>query len=71
FAGAFERAVAALPVPGEPASPRAFDGPDWAAACAVARLAAPGAPLVVGSGVFERASRARAALDAPVLLVEV
>lgn len=74
----FRRAVAALGVPGGPASPRDFDGPDWAAACAVARLARPGAPLVVAGslsgragGRFETASRARAALDAPVLLVEL
>lgn len=71
FAGSFRRAVRALPVPGDPASPGEFDGPDWAAACAVARLAGPGAPLVVGSDVFGDPHRARAALDAPVLLVEV
>lgn len=68
YADSFRRAVAALPVPGEPASPGSFEGPDWAAACAVARLARPGAPLVV-EDVFEDAPRARAALDAPVLLV--
>jgi len=71
FAESFRRALRALPVPGDPAVPREFDGPDWAAACAVARLARPGAPLVVGDGVFGDASRARAALDAPVVLVEV
>jgi hypothetical protein len=71
WAGQFERALAALPVPGDPAPPGEFTGPDWAAACAVARVAAPGAPLVVGSDVFERPARASAALDATVLLVEV
>lgn len=67
----FERAVDALPFPGEPASPSEFDGPEWTAACAVARLAAPGAPLVVGADLFEESTRASAALDAPVVLVEV
>jgi hypothetical protein len=71
WAGRFERALAALPVPGEPAPPSEFAGPDWAAACAVARLADCSAPLVVGGDVFERPVRASAALDAPVLLVEV
>lgn len=70
FAESFRRAVAALPVPGEPARPSEFTGPDWAAACAVARIARVDAPLVVAAG-FADASRARAALDAPVLLVEV
>jgi hypothetical protein len=67
----FERAVDALPFPGDAASPTEFDGPEWTAACAAARLAAPGAPLVVGNDLFSDASRASAALDAPVLLVEV
>jgi len=67
----FERAVDALPFPGDAASPTEFDGPAWTAACAAARLAAPGAPLVVGDDLFSDASRASAALDAPVLLVEV
>ncbi|MFC3477647.1 DUF7856 family protein [Halobacterium litoreum] len=71
YGESFRRALRALPVPGSPAAPREFDGPDVAAACAVARLARPGAPLVVAGDVFGDASRARAALDAPVLLVEV
>lgn len=79
-AGSFRRAVAALPVPGEPAHPADFAGPDWTTGCAVARLARPGPPLVVADALgdetpagdgFDTASRARAALDAPVLLVEV
>ena len=70
YASSFERAVAALPVPCEPAPPGNFDGPAWAAAVAVARVARPGAPLVVAD-VFECASRARAALHAPVILVEL
>lgn len=70
YADSFRRAVAALPIPGEPAHPREFAGPDWAAGAAVARLARPGAPLVVNCG-FANASRAAAALDAPVVLVEV
>ena len=67
----FERALAALPFPGDPAAPTEFDGPGWAGACAAARLAAPGAPLVVGDDLFEESTRASAALDAPVVLVEV
>lgn len=69
-ADAFRRAIDALPVPGEPAHPREFSGPDWVAGVAAARLARPGAPLVVDCG-FESATRAAAALDAPVVLVEV
>ncbi|MFB6270697.1 MAG: hypothetical protein ABEH83_12175 [Halobacterium sp.] len=78
YADSFCRAVDALGVPGTPVRPRDFDGPDWAAACAVARLARPGAPVVLADslagragGSFETASRARAALASPVLLVEV
>ena len=70
YSESFRLAIDALPIPGEPAHPRAFDGPDWTAGMAAARLARPGAPLVVGCG-FERATRAAAALDAPVVLVEV
>jgi hypothetical protein len=70
FGESFRRAVAALPVPGEPARPSEFAGPDWAAACAIARIARVRTPLVVAAG-FEDAGRARAALDAPVLLVEL
>ena len=70
YATSFERALAALPVSGDPAPPDEFEGPAWAAAAAIARVARPGAPLVVGD-VFERPSRARAALAAPVLLVEL
>ena len=70
YADAFGRAVRALPVTAEPAHPQRLRGADWAAACAVARIARPGAPLVVAGG-FERAPRARAALDAPVLLAEL
>ena len=66
----FERAVDALPVPGDPAPPREFAGPEWAGACAAARLADQGAPLVVGD-LFGDSTRASAALDAPVVLVEV
>ncbi|WP_336035993.1 hypothetical protein [Halobacterium yunchengense] len=80
FSGSFRRAVAALPVPGEPARPAEFAGPDWAAACAVARTARTTAPVVVAADLVESAtggrrvgdaSRWRAALDAPVVLVEV
>lgn len=71
WSGRFERAVDALPFSGDPAPPSEFDGPEWAGACAAARLAAPGAPLVVGDDLFENPTRARAALDAPVVLVEV
>ena len=67
----FRRALAGLPFAGEPAGPDAFGGPDWVAGAAVARLAAPGAPVVVGSGLFSDATRASAALDAPVVLVEI
>lgn len=77
-AESFRRSIAALGVPGDPTTPRDFTGPDWAAACAVARLARLSGPLVVADsmtgragGSFETASRARAALGAPVLLVEV
>jgi hypothetical protein len=71
YAEQFQRALAALPVPGDPAGPSSYDGPDWASAAAVARVAAVQAPLVVSGSVFERPTRARAALDAPVVLVEV
>ncbi|WP_232686539.1 hypothetical protein [Halobacterium zhouii] len=70
FTPSFERALSALPVPGEPAPLGEFDGPAWAAVAAIARVARLSAPLVVAD-VFERAPRARAALDAPVLLVEL
>ncbi|MCG1004281.1 MULTISPECIES: hypothetical protein [Halobacterium] len=66
----FRAALDALPVSSEPAPPREFSGPDWVAGAAAARLARPGAPLVVACE-FENASRAAAALDAPVALVEV
>lgn len=71
WADRFERAVAGLPFAATPAGPGAFEGPEWVAGAAVARLAAPGAPLVVGPGLFADATVAAAALDAPVLLVEV
>lgn len=71
WAERFERAVDALPFPGEPAPPSEFDGPARTGACAAARLAAPGAPLVVGGDLFSHPTRACAALDAPVVLVEV
>ena len=71
WSGRFERAVEGLPVPGDPAPPSEFAGPEWAGACAAARLAAPGAPLVVGDDLLEDSTRASAALNAPVLLVEV
>ena len=67
----FERALAALPFPGDSAPPNEFDGPEWTGACAAARLAAPGAPLVVGDDLFEDSTRASAALNSPVVLVEV
>jgi len=67
----FERAVDALPFRGAPAPPGCFDGRAWSGACAAARLAAPGAPLVVGDDLFADSTRASAALDAPVVLVEV
>lgn len=70
YADQFRSAIRALPVAAEPVHPREFSGPDWAAACAIARIAAPGAPLVVTSG-FEHATRACAALDAPILLAEL
>jgi hypothetical protein len=78
FGDAFRRAVAALGVPDEPAAPSDFTGPDWAAGAAVVRIARAGAPTVVADalagragGSFRTASRARAALGAPVVLVEV
>jgi multidrug resistance efflux pump len=67
----FRRALASLPVPGDPAGPSGFGGPEWAVAAAVARVAAVRAPLVVSAAIFERPTRTRAALDAPVVLVEV
>ncbi|GAA0261697.1 DUF7856 family protein [Halobacterium noricense] len=70
YADCFSRAVDAFPVPSEPTHPREFSGPEWVAGAAAARFACPGAPLVVGCG-FERVTRAAAALDAPVVLVEV
>ena len=70
YADQFRRAIRALPVTAEPTHPREFSGSDWAAACAVARIARPGAPLVVADG-FDCATRARAALDAPVLLAQL
>lgn len=70
YSESFRRALEALPVPGELTPPSEFAGPDWVAGMTTARLARPGAPLVVGCG-FESASRAAAALDAPVALVEV
>lgn len=71
WSGRFRRALVGLPFAGGPVGPGAFEGPDWVAGAAVARLAAPGAPVVVGPGVFSDATRASAALDAPVVLVEV
>lgn len=53
---AFERARCAVP-----------DGP-WRDAYAIARVARVRAPVVVAGGPFERASRAMACLDAPVVL---
>lgn len=70
YAMSFRRAVAALPFPGVPAPPAEFDGSAWVAAAAIARVMRPGAPLVV-CDIFEHAPRARAALAAPVLLVEL
>ena len=71
WSGRFERAADSLPLPANPSPPSEFGGPEWAGACAAARLAAPGAPLVVGDDLFSHPTRASAALDAPVVLVEV
>ncbi|CAM2889187.1 hypothetical protein [Halobacterium salinarum] len=68
----FRRAMDALAVPASvPPSqpPRRFSGPPWAGAAAIARLAAPGAPLVVSAAVCADALAASAALDAPVVVV--
>lgn len=69
-ADSFRRALAALPILAEPSHPADFEGPGWTAACAVARMGRVSAPLVVAAP-FESTVRARAALDARVLLVEV
>lgn len=67
---ALQRAVASLPV-----DVSAFDGvreyagPARVAAMAVARVARLAAPVVLADSPFETAVRARAALDAPVVLV--
>ncbi|MFB6133240.1 MAG: hypothetical protein ABEJ44_07560 [Halanaeroarchaeum sp.] len=66
----FRRALAALPVEaaaGE--APEEFVGESVAAALAVARIATVRAPVVLVDGPFSAAIAARAALDAPVLLV--
>lgn len=71
IAEAFERAVQALPVADDPAPPAAFDGPDFVAGLAIARIADVDAPIVIAEGPFETAISARAALDAPVVLARV
>lgn len=71
----FERALAALPCCGSPSellgdSPWKVEGPDAAGALAICRLAPIAAPVVVAGDCFRSAATARAALDAPVILVE-
>ncbi|MFB6268058.1 MAG: hypothetical protein ABEI31_10395 [Halodesulfurarchaeum sp.] len=62
-----ERALRSLPV-AVPESPLS-DGPDHVLALGVARMAAFRAPVVLHRSPFRSASRARAALDAQVILV--
>ncbi|MFB6082256.1 MAG: hypothetical protein ABEJ67_05485 [Halanaeroarchaeum sp.] len=69
-ASRFARALAALPVASSAgANPVDYDGDPLHAAMAAARLASVRAPLVVVDGPFPSAVAARAALDAPVVLV--
>lgn len=66
----FSRALDSLPVAtaaGE--RPAEYEGDPFAAALAVARIAAVRAPVVLVDGPFSTAVAARAALDAPVVLV--
>lgn len=66
----FRRAIAALPVDAAPGErPAGFTGASVAAALGVARIAALRAPVVLEAAPFADALAARAALDAPVLLV--
>lgn len=71
----FERALTALPCCGSPSellgdSPWTVDGPDAVGALAVCRLAPIAAPVILAGDWFTSATAARAALDAPVILVE-
>lgn len=64
------RAIAGLPIPElQEASPLDYRGSDVQFALALARVGNVAAPLVLETHPFETAVRARAALDAPVLLV--
>lgn len=66
----FRRALDALPVEASAGEePADFEGAVTAAALAVTRIAALRAPVVVVDGPFSRPVEARAALDAPVVLV--
>ncbi|MFB6110593.1 MAG: hypothetical protein ABEJ60_06950 [Halodesulfurarchaeum sp.] len=67
----FERALLSLPVDATPVGPGAFDGDPHEAALAIARIGAPSAPLILVESPFETPVRARAALDAPVILARV
>jgi hypothetical protein len=72
---AVERALAGLPCCGASPevtgdSPWNLDGPDAVGALAICRLAPVSAPVVVTDEWFSSASRASAALTAPVILVE-
>jgi hypothetical protein len=69
--GAFVDAVAAVPG-GDPAvvgpEPGSFEGDDATAALAAVRIADAATPAVLAAGRFASAERARAVLDAPVIL---
>ncbi len=65
-----ERAIASLPIPPlTTGSPLEYRGSDAQFALALARIGAGVAPLVLETHPFDRAVRARAALDTPVVLV--
>jgi hypothetical protein len=67
---ALERAIASLPVDGVAFEGVCeFAGPARVAALAVVRVARLAAPVILADSPFETAVRARAALDAPVVLV--
>lgn len=66
----FRRGIAALPAETDVAPDHeAFDGDEFVAGMAAARIASVRAPIVLADGPFEEAVTARAALDAPVVLV--
>lgn len=66
----FRRGIAALPARTPVgAEHETFDGDDFVAGMAVARIASVRAPIVLADGPFDEAVTARAALDAPVVLV--